>query len=50
MAYSCQVCELDDTQVDIVHSGTDGFMLGLKAGQLYNICYTCANRQAGLIE
>lgn len=34
----------------IVHSGTDGFVFGLKAGQLHNICYDCANVQAGFIK
>lgn len=40
----CKECNTIDPKSEIVHSGTDGFMLMLDEGQLYNICYDCGNK------
>lgn len=40
----CKECEAKDPVSGIVHSGTDGFLLGLAEGQLHNICYDCGNK------
>ena len=34
----CKECDTVDPASSIVHSGTDGFYLGLAEGQLHNIC------------
>lgn len=39
----CKECSTKDPKSGIVHSGTDGLLLELAEGQLYNICYDCAN-------
>ena len=42
----CKECETPEPKSGIVHSGTDGFYLGLAEGQLHNICYDCGNKAA----
>lgn len=42
----CKECDTVDPASHIVHSGTDGLLLGLAEGQLHNICYDCGNMAA----
>jgi len=42
----CKECNTVDPASHIVHSGTDGIVLGLAEGQLHNICYDCGNMAA----
>ena len=41
----CKECDTVDPASHIVHSGTDGFYLGLAEGQLHNICYDCGKKR-----
>ena len=38
------MCKYCSTKENIVHSGTDAFVLGC-LDKLYNICYKCANQK-----